>query len=128
MWLLNNESYQISTTGFAGTTESQDHYEKNKFEKEYVLNKIRTLFGKPPSGSYMKWKGYEHDFGMYYEATIFWNSNNEKLDEKVWDFIGKIEEYNWDLEDARIAELWDIRDIEQLEKENEIINLIYLQL
>src|SRR3990167_5482698 len=110
MFLSNNESYPISTTGFAGTTNSPDHYEKNKFEKEYVLRKTNELFGDPPPGSQLHWKGYEHDFGMYFEMTLSWNSNDEKLYAKCWEWINHVEIHDWDNQEHELREFWNVHE------------------
>ena len=126
MHWLNNDSYAISTVGFSGTDASNnpDHFEKNAMEKEFVMRKVKELFGRNPEGSFLRWKGYPHDFGTYYELTITWNNCDEKFDTKVWNWINKVESYNWEKEEEELAMLWDIKNTDELEKDNKMLGII----
>ena len=124
MFGLTMESQQITTTGFAGTSDCPDHYEKNKMEKEFVFDRVRKLFGEPPEGPYLKWKGNEHDFGMYYELTIFWDPRWINNDDKVWDWINKVESHDWETEENELKEMWVMHEVDDLSKDNEVFKLI----
>jgi hypothetical protein len=120
------ESCQISTTGFAGTSESPDHYEKNKMEKEFVLCRVKELFGSNPEGSFLRWEGYPHDFGTYYELTLKWRPGNEKLEQKCYDWINKIEDHDWEKEQEQLESQWDIQNMKDLDTDNEVFNHLEL--
>ena len=124
--MVRFDSQQISTTGFAGTTSSPDHYEKNKLEKEFVLCRVKELFGRNPEGSFLSWKGYPHDFGTYYELTIKWPEWEEKIADKVYKFVNEIESHDWEVEQEQLESQWDIQNMKDLDTDNEVFNHLEL--
>ena len=108
---------QVSGTGFASVG-SPDYWEKQKFEGKYMLAKIPTMVN-IPSDCRLRWTGFPHDFGTYYEIELWMDSE----DSKHWECFNKLEQLDWEGMEIELNELWD--NNKQLEIDNEGFSLIH---
>ena len=125
--ITRNYSYSVNTTGFAGTNNpnNPDHYKKNELEREFVLRRVKELFGEPPEGSFLKWQANEHDFGTYYDLAVFWPKfMDELLELKISRWIDKVESHDWEEEEKQLVILWDAKNTNELIDDNQVFDII----
>ena len=79
---------QIGTDGY---------YELAQKECKAFVNQLLRVFGKPPQETYLKVKGFDHDFGRYYEVVVVYDDNHEEGLEYALKLEGNTPE-KWDEE------------------------------
>lgn len=94
------ELYNIGSTGFAQVGQN-DYWEKQKFEGDYLKMRVMKEIGEPPAGSWLKWKGFPHDFGTYHELCLSVEDGNKKHEQ----YFSKAEMLDFDAweDDIRVA-------------------------
>ncbi len=81
-------------------------------ELRIFANQLRRQFGKPPEGAKIIVKGFEHDFGRYYEVCIAYD-----------DAMPQSVAYAYYIEN-HTPEFWDLASLDELEKSNVDIDTI----
>lgn len=81
----------------------EDSQEDIRAECQHYVNYLRVLFPIPDNlknTTFFRVKSYQHDFGVYYEAVISFDTN----DEKAWTFALSVENNlpaHWDTKQHR---------------------------
>jgi hypothetical protein len=52
----------------------ENYSQKARAECRRYIKVFREMFGPEPSGAYLMTKGFDHDFGVYYEVVCYFNS------------------------------------------------------
>lgn len=50
-----------------------DYHRISRLECSTFAKQLQRTFGEPPSGSYFRIKGFDHDFGRYYEVCVVYD-------------------------------------------------------
>lgn len=114
---MNNQDYiVIGSIGFAQVG-SGDFFAKEKVERQVIQeivtkNEIFKIPERLSSIARLKYKGFPHDFGTYYELCVIYKvdpiDDNEDLAEKFWDWVNEMECFDFETEEimARCRELY----------------------
>lgn len=73
----------------------EDYHVKAITECRRFLDLIKRTVGEPPEGAKLGIKGFEHDFGTYYEVVVYYDVD----DEAATSYAYKVESeapQNWD--------------------------------
>jgi hypothetical protein len=57
---------------------SDDYSRDARKECARYIDCIRKKLGPEPSGAYLKVKGFDHDFGTYYEVVCYYDTEDEE--------------------------------------------------
>ena len=55
----------------------EDYPHKARLECQVFIDVIRRALGSEPAGARLRVKGFEHDFGRYYEVVCDFETDNE---------------------------------------------------
>lgn len=55
---------------------SENYKSQTKMECFVYIKQLKRVYGEPPEGSYLRIKGFPHDFGTYHEVVVEYE--NEK--------------------------------------------------
>jgi len=83
---LNETCAQIRQNGY---------YEQAQKECRAFLNQLIRIHGNPPANARLAVKGFNHEFGTYYEVVVIYDDEVEEAEEYAFLLEGNIPE-EWD--------------------------------